>query len=75
MILAGKFTDWWAYLAAPLVAGVLAVLAYDQLLRPGASSAAAPAPVPAGRTPVPVARPARSRGGQPSPTDRASPSV
>jgi glycerol uptake facilitator-like aquaporin len=75
MILAGKFTDWWAYLAAPLVAGVLAVLAYDQLLRPGASSAAAPTAVPAGPSPVPVPRKARSRAGQPSPTDRASPSA
>jgi glycerol uptake facilitator-like aquaporin len=40
MILAGKFTDWWAYLAAPLIAGVLAVLAYDQLLRPRRSAVA-----------------------------------
>ena len=35
MILAGRFTDWWAYLIAPLVAGVLAVLVYDQVLAHG----------------------------------------
>ena len=33
MILTGKSTDWWAYLAAPVVAGTLAVLTHDQLLR------------------------------------------
>jgi hypothetical protein len=35
MILAGKFTDWWAYLVAPVVAGSLAVLVYDRVLRRG----------------------------------------
>jgi MIP family channel proteins len=43
MILTGKFTDWWAYLTAPVVAGVLAVQAYDRLLRPGAASLGNPA--------------------------------
>jgi glycerol uptake facilitator-like aquaporin len=37
MILAGKFTDWWAYLAAPVVAGSLAVLVYDRVLRRGSA--------------------------------------
>jgi glycerol uptake facilitator-like aquaporin len=35
MILAGRFTDWWAYLMAPVVAGVLAVLVSDRFLRRG----------------------------------------
>ncbi|HEX3957642.1 MAG TPA: aquaporin [Trebonia sp.] len=35
MILAGRFTDWWAYLVAPLIAGILAVIVYDRCLRPG----------------------------------------
>ena len=35
MILAGQFTDWWAYLAAPLVGGVVAVALYDRFLRAG----------------------------------------
>jgi MIP family channel proteins len=35
MILAGRFTDWWAYLIAPLAAGVLAVLLYEQVLARG----------------------------------------
>ena len=35
MILVGRFTDWWAYLAAPVVAGVLAVTLYDRFLRAG----------------------------------------
>lgn len=35
MILAGRFTDWWAYLAAPLIGGNLAVTLYDRILRPG----------------------------------------
>jgi len=34
-VLAGRFTDWWAYLAAPLVAGALAVTLYDRFLRAG----------------------------------------
>ena len=33
MIVAGTFTDWWAYLIAPIVAGVLAVATYDRILR------------------------------------------
>jgi MIP family channel proteins len=33
MILTGRFTDWWAYLAAPVAAGVLAVLVYNHVLR------------------------------------------
>jgi MIP family channel proteins len=35
MILVGRFTDWWAYLTAPLVAGALAVTLYDRFLRTG----------------------------------------
>ena len=35
MILAGQFTDWWAYLAAPLAGGVAAVALYDRFLRAG----------------------------------------
>ena len=35
MILAGRFTDWWVCLIAPLIGGALAVTAYDQLLRRG----------------------------------------
>lgn len=33
MILNGRFTDWWAYLVAPIVGGALAVTAYEQFLR------------------------------------------
>jgi glycerol uptake facilitator-like aquaporin len=33
MILAGQFTDWWAYLTAPLAASVIAVALYDRILR------------------------------------------
>jgi aquaporin Z/aquaporin NIP len=35
MILAGQFTDWWAYLTAPLAGGVVAVALYDRFLRAG----------------------------------------
>lgn len=35
MILAGRFTDWWAYLVAPLAAGALAATLYDRVLRAG----------------------------------------
>ena len=30
MILVGRFTDWWAYLVAPIAAGALAVTLYDR---------------------------------------------
>jgi Major intrinsic protein len=33
MILAGQFSDWWAYLTAPLAGGVAAVTLYDRFLR------------------------------------------
>jgi glycerol uptake facilitator-like aquaporin len=33
MILNGRFTDWWAYLTAPVTGGVLAVATYEHLLR------------------------------------------
>jgi aquaporin Z/aquaporin NIP len=33
MILAGRFTDWWAYLVAPVVGGIVAVALYDRVLR------------------------------------------
>lgn len=35
MILTGKFTDWWAYLVAPVVGGIVAVALYDRVLRAG----------------------------------------
>jgi MIP family channel proteins len=35
MILAGQFTDWWAYLTAPVAGGALAVALYDRFLRAG----------------------------------------
>ena len=37
MILAGQFTDWWAYLAAPIAGGVVAVALYDRFLRAGST--------------------------------------
>ena len=39
MILAGQFPDWWAYLAAPLAGGAIAVALYDRLLRAGSTPA------------------------------------
>ena len=39
MILAGQFSDWWAYLVAPLAGGVLAVALYDRVLRAGSTPA------------------------------------
>jgi aquaporin Z/aquaporin NIP len=39
MILAGQFSDWWAYLAAPLAGGVVAVALYDRFLRAGTTPA------------------------------------
>ena len=39
MILAGQFTDWWAYLTAPLAGGVAAVALYDKFLRAGTTPA------------------------------------
>ena len=39
MILAGQFTDWWAYLAAPLAGGAIAVALYDRFLRAGSTPA------------------------------------
>ena len=38
MLLAGRFTDWWGYLIAPLVGGALAVTVYDRVLRPASSA-------------------------------------
>jgi MIP family channel proteins len=38
-ILAGQFTDWWAYLTAPLTGGVAAVALYDRFLRAGSTPA------------------------------------
>jgi MIP family channel proteins len=35
VILAGQFTDWWAYLVAPVAGGVAAVALYDRFLRAG----------------------------------------
>jgi MIP family channel proteins len=39
MILAGQFSDWWAYLAAPAAGGVVAVALYDRFLRAGSTPA------------------------------------
>jgi glycerol uptake facilitator-like aquaporin len=39
MLLAGQFTDWWAYLTAPLAGGVAAVALYDRVLRAGSTPA------------------------------------
>ena len=39
MILAGQFSDWWAYLAAPLADGAIAVALYDRFLRAGSTPA------------------------------------
>ena len=39
MILAGQFTDWWAYVAAPVAGGVVAVALYDRFLRAGSTPA------------------------------------
>jgi hypothetical protein len=33
MIAAGRFTDWWVYLTAPLVGGTVAATLYERLLR------------------------------------------
>jgi aquaporin Z/aquaporin NIP len=35
MIVAGKFTDWWIYLVAPLVGAILATTLYERFLRRG----------------------------------------
>jgi MIP family channel proteins len=37
MIVAGKFTDWWAYVTAPLIGGTLATTVYDRILRRGST--------------------------------------
>ncbi len=37
MILVGRFTDWWAYLVAPVVGGMVAVILYDRYLRAGSA--------------------------------------
>jgi len=39
MILAGQFSDWWAYLTAPLAGGAIAVALYDRFLRAGSTPA------------------------------------
>ena len=39
MILAGQFSGWWAYLAAPLADGAIAVALYDRFLRAGSTPA------------------------------------
>jgi MIP family channel proteins len=35
MILTDQFSDWWAYLAAPLAGGAIAIALYDRFLRAG----------------------------------------
>jgi hypothetical protein len=37
MILTGRFTDWWAYLTAPVLGGALAVATYQRLLPKGST--------------------------------------
>ena len=44
MILAGQLSDWWAYLAAPLAGGAIAVALYDRFLRAGNTPAYRPRP-------------------------------
>ena len=34
MIVAGKFTGWWAYVAGPILGGAVAVAFYERVLRP-----------------------------------------
>jgi aquaporin Z/aquaporin NIP len=34
MIMSLKFTDWWVYVAAPILGGAFAVFVYDRILRP-----------------------------------------
>jgi glycerol uptake facilitator-like aquaporin len=50
MILTGRFTDWWAYLTAPVIGGTLAVTTYQRLLRkcstPEVTNSAAEGPAP-----------------------------
>jgi glycerol uptake facilitator-like aquaporin len=36
MLVAGKFTDWWVYVTAPLLGATLAATLYDKALRTGA---------------------------------------
>jgi aquaporin Z/aquaporin NIP len=52
MILAGQFTDWWAYLTAPLAGGVAAVALYDRF--PAGRQHARLAITPADDDPVPA---------------------
>jgi len=37
MIVSGKFTDWWVYVVAPPLGGILASVVYDRVLRRGNS--------------------------------------
>jgi MIP family channel proteins len=37
MLAAGKLTDWWVYLLAPIIGGMAATTLYDRLLRAGAA--------------------------------------
>jgi major intrinsic protein len=36
LIVAGKFTDWWVYVTAPLLGATVAATLYDKALRTGA---------------------------------------
>jgi MIP family channel proteins len=40
MIVAGNMTDWWLYVLAPLLGGVVAATLYDRVLRAGSAPAA-----------------------------------
>jgi glycerol uptake facilitator-like aquaporin len=37
MIVSEKFTDWWVYVVAPLLGGILASVVYDRVLRRGST--------------------------------------
>lgn len=37
MIVAGNFTDWWLYLVAPLLGGIVAATVYERFLRAGSA--------------------------------------
>jgi hypothetical protein len=37
MILKARFTDWWAYLTAPVIGGALAVTTYQHILPRGSA--------------------------------------
>jgi MIP family channel proteins len=42
MIIAGRLRDWWVYLSAPLVGGIIAARAYETVLRAGSAPTRSP---------------------------------